>query len=57
LKKVAYKGQQAARLGLVFQMYIQQSLGNLLQMLNSTDFERDQTSQMAKDIFATSTTY
>ncbi|XP_060593387.1 uncharacterized protein LOC132747877 [Ruditapes philippinarum] len=55
MEKVAYKGQQAARLGLVIQMYIQQSLGNLLQMLNSTDFERDQASQMVKDIFAMST--
>lgn len=55
IEKVAYKGQQAARLGLVIQMYVQQSLGNLLQLINSSDFDKEKGSQMVKDIFAMST--
>ena len=58
VEKIGYKGQQAARLGLVIQMYIQQSLGNLLEFLNSDDFDKEkaaQASHQVKDIFAMST--
>ncbi|XP_053393491.1 uncharacterized protein LOC128555339 [Mercenaria mercenaria] len=55
VEKIGYRGQQAARLGLVIQMYIQQSLGNLLQFLQSDKFSKDQATQQVKDIFAMST--
>ena len=55
VEKIAYKGQQAARLGLVMQMYIQQSLGNLLQTVEAEKFDKDKASQLVKDVFAMST--
>lgn len=55
IEKIAYKGQQAARLGLVIQTYIQQSLGNMLQLLESDVFNKTDATQMVKDIFAMST--
>ena len=35
IEKIAYKGQQSARLGVVMQLYIQQALGNLVETLQS----------------------
>ena len=55
IEKIAYKGQQSARLGLVIQMYLQQSLGNLLQFIKSEDFDKTKAEQQVKDIFAMST--
>ncbi|XP_060604440.1 uncharacterized protein LOC132757243 [Ruditapes philippinarum] len=55
VEKIAYKGQQAARLGLIIQMYIQQSLGNFLQFLESDDFNKEKATQHVKDVFAMST--
>ena len=55
VEKIAYKGQQAARLGLVVQMYLQQSLGNLLQFFESEEFDKDRACQQVKDIFSMST--
>lgn len=55
IEKIAYKGHQASRLGLIIQMYVQQSLGNLLQLLGEEDCDRDKATQMVKDIFAMST--
>ena len=42
IEKIAYKGQQAARLGLVMQLYIQQSLGNLVEIFQSDNFNKDE---------------
>ncbi|XP_045161737.2 uncharacterized protein LOC123526570 [Mercenaria mercenaria] len=55
VEKTAYRGQQAARLGVVMQLYVQQSLGNLVQYLSSDDFSKDNAIQSVKDIFAMST--
>ena len=55
VEKIAYKGQQSARCGLVIQMYVQQSLGNLLQFIESDDFDKDKATQQVRDIFAMST--
>ena len=55
IEKITYRGQQAARLGLVIHMYVQQSLGNSLQLLNAEDLDRDKASKMVKDIFAMTT--
>ncbi|XP_045165906.2 uncharacterized protein LOC123529589 [Mercenaria mercenaria] len=52
--KIGYKGQQAARMGMVINMYVQQSLGNLLQYIESEDFEKSQAVQQVKDIYAMS---
>lgn len=38
IEKIAYKGQQAARFVIVMQSYIQQSLGNLVEHLQSDNF-------------------
>ena len=55
IEKISYKGQQAARLGLVIQSYVQQGLGNLLQTFDSENFDIDNAKTMVKDIFAMTT--
>lgn len=55
VEKIGFKGQQAARLALVMQLYIQQSLGNHLQTLQSEDFDKEKAVQQIRDIFAMST--
>ena len=55
VEKIGYKGQQAARLALIMQAYIQQSLGNLLQFVQSDDFSKEGTVSQIKDIFAMTT--
>ena len=55
VEKINYKGQQAARLGLIIQMYIQQSLANLMQSMQSDTFQKEKSMQQVKDIFAMST--
>jgi len=55
VEKIAYKGQQAARLGLTIQMYIQQALGNCLQELEAPEIDKDKSITLIKDIFAMST--
>ena len=55
VEKIAYKGQQSSRLGIVIQLYLQQSLGNLVEFINSSDFDKQKATQHIKDIFAMST--
>lgn len=55
VEKIAYKGQQAARLGIVMQLYVQQSLGNLLENLQRNDIDKDKCITSVKDIFAMTT--
>ncbi|XP_060571539.1 uncharacterized protein LOC132729732 [Ruditapes philippinarum] len=55
VEKVSYRGAQAARLGIVMQLYMQQALGNLVEFVSSDDFSKDKTVKFVKDIFAMST--
>ncbi|XP_053378169.1 uncharacterized protein LOC128547997 [Mercenaria mercenaria] len=55
VERIAYKGQHAARLGMVIQMYIQQSLGNLLELVQSEQFDKSSAVKQIKDVFAMST--
>lgn len=55
IEKMAYRGQQAARLGIVMQLYTQQSLGCLLQSVQGDDFDADKVTKQIKDIFSIST--
>ena len=50
--KICFKGQHAARLGLIMQCYVQQSLGNLLQFIESSSFGKDSAIKQVKDIFS-----
>jgi len=53
--KIGFKGQHAARMGIIMQCYVQQSLGNLLQFLDSEDFDKEAARTQVKDVFAMST--
>jgi len=55
VEKIAYRGQQSARMGIVMNVYVQQSLANLLQFLESDSFEKTKAIQQVKDIFAMTT--
>ena len=54
-EKIAYKGQQAARLGIVMQLYIQQSLGTLVEHLQSEDFDKQNGLDQVKNVFSMTT--
>ena len=53
IEKTAYRGQQAAYMGIVMNMYLQQGLGSLVQMLQDKDYEKAM--QQVRDVFAIST--
>ncbi|XP_063418633.1 uncharacterized protein LOC134701415 [Mytilus trossulus] len=55
LEKIAYRGQQASFMGIVICMYMQQSLGNLLELLSDETPNIDKAIQQVRDIFAMST--
>ena len=55
IEKIAYRGQQAAKFGIVIQLYMQQSLGSLLEYLQCDHFDQDQACRMVKDVFSMST--
>ena len=55
IEKVAYKGQQSARLGIVMQLYIQQSLGNLVEHFQSDNFSKDEGLEQVKNVFSMTT--
>lgn len=55
VEKIAYRGQQAAKLGIIMQLYIQQSLANLSELLQSESFDKETACKQVKDIFAMST--
>ena len=50
----AFKGQAAARMGLIINAYLQQALGNLMEKLNENEPNMDLIIQMVRDIFAMS---
>ena len=55
IEKVAYKGQQSARLGIVMQLYIQQSLDNLVEHFQSDNFSKDEGLEQVKNVFSMTT--
>ena len=55
LEKIAFKGQQSARLGIVMQFYIQQALGNLAEHFQSENFSRDEGLDQIRNIFSMTT--
>ena len=55
IEKVAYKGQQSARLGIVMQLYIQQSLGTLVEHFQSDNFSKDEGLEQVKNVFSMTT--
>lgn len=55
LEKVAYRGQQSAYVGIVIAMYMQQSLGNLIEILTSDKNVSEQAVEQVRGIFAMST--
>ena len=55
IEKLAFQGQNAARMGIITTAYIQQALGTLLQSLCDKEVNLDRTIQSIRDIFAMST--
>ena len=55
IEKIAYRGQQAAYMGISMHMYMQQGLAALIQTLQSDDVNTDRAIQQVRDIFALST--
>ncbi|VDI08037.1 Hypothetical predicted protein [Mytilus galloprovincialis] len=55
IEKIAYRGQQAAYMGIVMHMYMQQGLGALMQTLQSDNVDSDKAIQQVRDVFAMST--
>ncbi|CAG2233974.1 unnamed protein product [Mytilus edulis] len=53
-ENMAFKGQSAARMGLIITAYMQQALGSLMEKLNDSEPNIDLLVQMVKDIFAMS---
>ena len=55
VERIAYKGSHAARLGIIIQMYIQQSLGGLLETIQSSTLDKEKAEKQVKDIFSMAT--
>lgn len=55
VENIAYKEQQASRLGVVINLYMQQSLGNFVEFIQSEEFDKEKFVQQVKEIFAMST--
>ncbi|KAH3849987.1 hypothetical protein DPMN_092392 [Dreissena polymorpha] len=55
LEKLAFQEQHAARMGIVNNVYMQQALGNLLNVLTDKDVKIDNAIQCVRDIFAMNT--
>ncbi|XP_060608632.1 uncharacterized protein LOC132760631 [Ruditapes philippinarum] len=55
IERLAYKGSHAARLGIVIQLYLQQSLGDLLSFVQSDSFDKDTAEKQIKDVFSMAT--
>lgn len=54
IEKIAYKGQQASRLGIIMQVYTQQSLASLVDNI-SKDYSKDDIINHVKNIFSMTT--
>ncbi|CAC5425118.1 unnamed protein product [Mytilus coruscus] len=55
IERIAYRGQQAAYMGIVMYMYMQQGMGALMQTLQSDNVDSDKAIQQVRDVFAIST--
>ncbi|KAK6173317.1 hypothetical protein SNE40_016792 [Patella caerulea] len=55
LEKIAYRGQQASYMGIIINMYMQQSLGTLIELFNDDKPNIDNARKHIRDIFAMST--
>ena len=55
IEKVAYKGQQSAHLSIVMQLYVQQSLGNLVEHFQSDNFSKEEGLEQVKNVFSMTT--
>jgi len=55
VEKIAYRGQQAAKLGMIIQLYMQQGLASLVENISSQEFDSDICVNKIKDIFSMST--
>ncbi|KAJ8298498.1 hypothetical protein KUTeg_025029 [Tegillarca granosa] len=55
VEKTAYRGQQAAYLGIIINLYIQQGLASLMSVLKEDVCDMDQVRKQVRDIFAMST--
>jgi len=55
VENLAYRGQQAARMGIIVNAYVQQGLADLMSTLQEDDFDKSKAVQEVKDVFAMST--
>ena len=55
VEKIAYRGQQAAYIGILSQLYVQQGLGTLIETLSENDCDINKAIQKIRDIFAMTT--
>ena len=55
VEKIGYRGQQAAYVGILSQLYVQQSLRTLIETLSESDCDINKANQQIRDIFAMTT--
>jgi len=55
VEKIAYRGQQAAKLGMIIQLYMQQGLASLVENISSQEFDSETCVHKIKDICSRST--
>ena len=55
VERISYKGGHASRMGIIIQLYVQQSLGQLLQTIQSETFDKEKAVKQVKDIFSMAT--
>lgn len=55
IEKQAYSGQQSARMAMTMQIYVQQSLGNLMQSFKNNPVDKDFCVSQIQEIFSMST--
>ena len=55
IEKQAYSGQQSARMAMTMQIYVQQSLGNLMQAFKNDSVDKDFCGSQIQEIFSMST--
>ena len=51
IEKQAYSGQQSARMAMTMQIYVQQSLGNLMQAFKKDSVDKDFCMSQIQEIF------
>ncbi|XP_053381578.1 uncharacterized protein LOC123557756 isoform X2 [Mercenaria mercenaria] len=55
IEHIAYKGQQASRMGIIMTSYVQQSLATLLDLLVEDNWDKDKVITNVKNVFAMTT--